>query len=327
MNYREFDNAIYEKCGRLSAQEAAVTGYRTKMDMNRSFVGLYLDPLYQNKLGNGEYQIKGTKDIFPSFRKTKRKNRKRDKEEEEAQAGKRTKAYLGAFKNKTKLSVLKMPMADRTIMMRRDLQVKEQQASKLRAEILSLWVGRSVDAIREGGADAVDSLVETWERMRSNDSLSTANFRMLSTNQMLRTLLTLDDITPKWMEKNVFFQHMDDEFGEARSAGSSLVSDEEIADMYEAAGFDFWTGDSGGDTGGDDGEITGIDLNMSEPAPRRNINQGGEDTMYSPAPRRNINQGSDAAPRRNMNQGSDAAPRRNMNQPSGPVVDQRGHPF
>jgi len=302
MNYREFDNAVYEKCGRLTAQEQAVTGYKTKMDMNRSFTGLYLDPLYQNKVGSGEYAIKGTKDIFQNFRKTKKKVRKRNKEEEDAKDGKRTKAYVDAYKGKSKLNVLQLPLSDRDRLMksltkqRGDMQL---EYSRLRNEVRTLWVERAVEAVETavGGAAAVEDLVDTWDNMKVVDSISTSAFRMLSTNQMLRTLLTLDDISTIWLEKNVFNQDM--VTGEYRSPNStpasSIVSEEEIAEMAAERGFDMddflYTA-----LPADDGEITSTGRDVDMRAPRRDITE----VPAAPAPRRNITDVPPPAPRRQI---------------------------
>ena len=73
MNFQQFDDAVYKKCGHLSVAEQALTGYKSKNDMDKSYAGLYRNPRYQNEFGSGEYKIKGSKDLPKAYRTSKKK--------------------------------------------------------------------------------------------------------------------------------------------------------------------------------------------------------------------------------------------------------------
>jgi hypothetical protein len=287
MDYREFDNSIYKKCGILSAQEQLVTGYKRRADMNKSYIGLYLDPVYQQKAGSGEYSIKGTKDIFPRFRSSKNKRDKRDKDEEMSETNKRIADYKKALKKKSKYSE-----QYKFGQMRTDLSRARVQLDDLRRAVKDLWVQRAVGFVNEN--DAEEALVGFFDLANGAAELgiSANEFERLSIDQQIRTLLALDGVDMRWIEKNLFFQTLGT--GSTATPGTSLVDEAELAEML--AGVSDISGESLPDLSFDElmemetasteaeaGSIESVGITMDlPPPPRRDI------TETAPRPRRDI---------------------------------------
>jgi len=89
MNFRDFDNAVYQKCGHLSMEEQAATGYKRRADMENSFIKMYSDPKYQREIGSGQYKIKNPKQLPIVFRGSKKKVNSRVLEDEGADTRRR----------------------------------------------------------------------------------------------------------------------------------------------------------------------------------------------------------------------------------------------
>ena len=54
MSYKSFDDAVYKKCGMLSMEDQAATGYKRRADMERSFIKMYADEKHQREIGSGQ---------------------------------------------------------------------------------------------------------------------------------------------------------------------------------------------------------------------------------------------------------------------------------
>ena len=301
MDYREFDNSIYKKCGILSAQEQLVTGYKRRADMNKSYIGLYLDPVYQQKAGSGEYSIKGTKDIFPRFRSSKNKRDKRDKEEEMSETNKRIADYKKALKKKSKLSEQYKFRGDRVIL-GKGIRGIGPLLNELARMVSDVWVNRAVvKLVEEGGADDVADIFEMSEGDKQL-SISMRDFKRLSLQQQIQTLLLLDGFSKKMFEQ-VFFSggprrdpaEILSEESDWATEPSSLVDEAELAEML--AGVSDISGESLPDLSFD--ELMEMEA-VSDTADAGSIESVGITMDLPPPPRRDITETAPPPPRRDI---------------------------